>query len=255
MMTWRHMVDRRPSLLCVRSLLRHTASRSLHVKMLRRFRPNQVKHKLTSFSSKRRPSKYTTPLNDALDDTGILEPLLSRDLDADTTVLPLRRNADDYLRCYWTFVHPLFPVLHKPSFNARYETLWEAQSQEGDGGASVTFIPTLNLVFALGCQFSDLVSAERKAKAASSFYSMSRSVLHYDVLGSTKVTVVQWLLLSVIYLQSTSLATNCWTSLGLAVRLAQNIGIHLEPLDREKESQVDREMRRRIWHTCVMLDR
>lgn len=197
---------------------------------------------------------YTTPLNDALDKTGVLEPLLSHDTNADTSVLPLRRNADDYLRCYWTFVHPLFPVLHKPSFIKRYDTLWESRSQAGSG-ETVTFIPTLNLVFALGCQLSDLVSAEKKTKAASTFYDMSRSVLHYDVLGSTKVTVVQWLLLSVIYLQSTSLATNCWTSLGLAVRLAQNIGIHLEPADHEKECQVDREMRRRVWHTCVVLDR
>lgn len=199
-------------------------------------------------------SIYSTPLNDALDKTGILEPLLSHDSNADTTVLPLRQNGDDYLRCYWTFVHPLFPVLHKSSFITRYETLWEPRNQEGSG-EDVTFIPILNLVFALGCQFSDLVPAERKTKAASAFYDMSRSVLHYDILGSTKVTVVQWLLLSVIYLQSTSLATNCWTSLGLAVRLAQNIGIHLEPANGGKECQVDREMRRRVWHTCVMLDR
>lgn len=201
---------------------------------------------------------YATPLNDALDTdtTGTLEPLPSREIDeVDGFALPLRRNADNYLHCFWTFVHPSFPILHRPSFTSRYETLWNQKSSAADSGENVTFIPTLNLVFALGCQFSDLVPAERKPKAATAFYRRSRSLLHYDVLGSTKVTVIQWLLLSVVYLQSTSLATNCWTSLGLAVRLAQNIGLHLEPKDHKVECQADREMRRRVWHTCVMLDR
>jgi hypothetical protein len=202
-----------------------------------------------------RPSMYITPRNGGSDTTASLERLPSLEYDADNFVLPLRRNADNYIHCFWNFVHPLFPVLHKPSFISRYESLWERQSAIDESGESVTFIPTLNLVFALGCQFSDLVPAERKAKAAASFYGRSRSLLLYDILGSTQVAVVQWLLLSAIYLQSTSLATTCWTTVGLAVRLAQNLGLHLEPEGYMIECQVDREMRRRVWHTCVVLDR
>jgi hypothetical protein len=200
-----------------------------------------------------RPSMYITPPSGTSDKTSRLEPLPPPESDTDNFVLPFRRNADNYIRCFWNFVHPLFPVLHKPSFAARYESLWESQSPVDESDENVTFIPTLNLVFALGCQFSDLVPAEKKAKAAAAFYGRSRSLLLYDILGSMQVTVVQWLLLSAIYLQSTSLATTCWTSVGLAIRLAQNLGLHLEPS--LVECQVDREMRRRVWHTCVVLDR
>jgi hypothetical protein len=200
-----------------------------------------------------RPSMYITPPSGTSDKTSRLEPLPPPESDTDNFVLPFRRNADNYIRCFWNFVHPLFPVLHKPSFAARYESLWESQSPVDESDENVTFIPTLNLVFALGCQFSDLVPAEKKAKAAAAFYGRSRSLLLYDILGSMQVTVVQWLLLSAIYLQSTSLATTCWTSVGLAIRLAQNLGLHLEPS--VVECQVDREMRRRVWHTCVVLDR
>jgi hypothetical protein len=200
-----------------------------------------------------RPSLYITPPSGTSDKTSRLELLPPRESDTDNFVLPFRRNADNYLHCFWNFVHPLFPVLHKPSFTARYENLWESQSSVDESDENVTFIPTLNLVFALGCQFSDLVPAEKKAKAAAAFYGRSRSLLLYDILGSMQVTVVQWLLLSAIYLQSTSLATTCWTSVGLAIRLAQNLGLHLEPS--LVECQVDREMRRRVWHTCVVLDR
>jgi hypothetical protein len=189
------------------------------------------------------------------DKTASLQLLPIREHDEDNFTLPLRRNADDYLDCFWSFVHPLFPVLHTPSFTTRYESLWKSQSSADESGECVTFTPTLNLVFALGCQFSDLVPAERKAKVAAAFYGKSRSLLLYDILGSTEVTVVQWLLLSAVYLQSTSLATNCWTSVGLAVRLAQNLGLHLEPASNATECQMDREMRRRVWHTCVVLDR
>jgi hypothetical protein len=200
-----------------------------------------------------RPSTYITPPTGTSDKTASLELLPPHEPDADNFVLPLRRNADNYLHCFWNFVHPLFPVLHKPSFTARYESLWERQSPAGESDDNVTFIPTLNLVFALGCQFSDLVPAEKKAKAAAAFYGRSRSLLLYDILGSMQVTVVQWLLLSALYLQSTSLATTCWTSVGLAIRLAQNLGLHLEP--GRVECQLDCEMRRRVWHTCVVLDR
>lgn len=200
-----------------------------------------------------RPSMYIIPPSGTSDKAASLEPLPPRESDAENFVLPFRRNADNYLHCFWNFVHPLFPVLHKPSFTARYEGLWESQGPVGESDENVTFIPTLNLVFALGCQFSDLVPAEKKAKAATAFYGRSRSLLLFDILGSTQVTVVQWLLLSAVYLQSTSLATTCWTSVGLAIRLAQNLGLHLEPS--VVECQVDREMRRRVWHTCVELDR
>lgn len=170
-------------------------------------------------------------------------------------VLPLRRNADNYLHCFWEFVHPLFPVLHKGSLVARYEQLWMPHDTSKADTEDVTFMPILNLVFAVGCQFSDLLPAAQKASAAHSFYQKSRSVLQFDVLGSSSVSVVQWLLLSGVYLQSTSLASNCWNSVGLAIRLAQGLGLHVEYSDQRAETQRNREMRRRVWHTCVVLDR
>lgn len=169
--------------------------------------------------------------------------------------VPLRRNADDYLHCYWEYVHPLFPVLHRPTFEQKYARLWMPESidrLEDDG--DLLFMPDLNLVFALGCQFSSLVPPDEKSLVANDFYESSRSVLLFDVLGSTSPGVVQWLLLSGIYLQSTRHASHCWNSIGLAVRLAQSLGLHLEN-GRHAVNQVEREMKRRIWHSCVVLDR
>ena len=187
-----------------------------------------------------------------------LEPLdLSLQGNEDAAVLPHRRKADDYLHCFWEFVHPLFPVLHGPTFTRRYEQLWLPHDPETSLSSveETLFMPTLNLAFALGCQFSDLVPSDQKAAVANSFYERSRVILLFDVLGTTSVSVVQWLLLSGIYLQSTSHASHCWNSVGLAIRLAQSLGLHLERSSRNPEPQLKREMKRRIWHTCVVLDR
>lgn len=170
-------------------------------------------------------------------------------------VLPLRRTADNFLHCFWEFVHLLFPVIHKTSFIAKYDQLWLPIDTPMSDDEEIIFVSNINLVFALGCQFSGQVPSDQKVSTANEFYKRSRHVLLYDILGSASVSVIQWLLLSGIYLQSTRHASHCWNSVGLAIRLAQGLGLHLENPARRSENQLNREMRRRIWHTCVVLDR
>lgn len=177
------------------------------------------------------------------------------DSNENLATLPLRRNADDFIHCFWEFVQPLFPVLHRTSFTERYKSLWLPDTIPQSTEDELVFMSNLNLMFALGCQFSDRIPPAHKVQAANEFYKKSRRVLLYDILGSTSVQVVQWLLLSSIYLQSTSRASHCWNSVGLAIRQAQGLGLHLERSESTPISQIDREMRRRIWHTCVVLDR
>lgn len=44
-----------------------------------------------------------------------------REVSEGAAVLPRRKMADEYLYCFWEFVHPLCPVLHKPSVLRQYE--------------------------------------------------------------------------------------------------------------------------------------
>lgn len=187
-------------------------------------------------------------------------PEMIRESDESAAVYPRRRRADDFLHCFWEFIHPVFPVIHKTSFIVKYEQLWlpEDSEQHHDGITEVEdviFSSTLNIVFALGCQFSRLISSSNKVSVADDFYQRSRHLFIFDVLDSTSVSVVQMLLLTGIYLQSTRYASRCWNVVGLAIRVAQSLGLHLDYTDRRPETQLDREMRRRIWHTCVVLDR
>lgn len=178
-----------------------------------------------------------------------------------SAMLPRRRNADDFLACYWEFTHPLFPVLHKPSFLKQYQQLWanEKESEVRDldslGLEELIFNATINLVFALGCKYSNLVAPAQKNSMSDEFYQKSRHLLLFEVLDSTSLSLVQMMCLTGVYLQSTQHANRCWNSVGLAIRVAQSLGLHLNEVTGKKIPQLEREMRRRVWHTCVNLDR
>lgn len=180
---------------------------------------------------------------------------------SEAAVLPRRRNADDFLACYWEFTHPLFPVLHKPSFLKQYQALWtndqepEVRDLDSLGLEELIFTATLNLVFALGCMFSNLVAPAQKNSMSDEFYQKSRHLLLFEVLDSTSLSLVQMMCLTGVYLQSTQHANRCWNSVGLAIRVAQSLGLHLNEVAGKKIPQLEREMRRRVWHTCVNLDR
>jgi hypothetical protein len=184
-----------------------------------------------------------------------------RDRDESVALYPPRQRADDYVRCFTNFVHPLFPILHEPSFMRQYERLWSGHSDDdgrqdpADQLQEAIFSSTLNIIFALGCQFSSLVPAQNRTSMAHDFYQRSRRIYNYELLDSMSLPLVQMLLLTGVYLQSAQNANRCWNVVGLAIRVAQGLGLHVETARPRALCQVDREMRRRIWHCCLVLDR
>ena len=187
-------------------------------------------------------------------------PEMIRERDMNDIVYPHRHNADDFIHCFWEFVHPVFPIIHKTSFVASYEQLWlprktTSPSEDNVDVEEIIFASTLNLVFALGCQFSELVAPAKKALVANEFYRRARKIFVFDVVDSISLSVVQMLLLTGVYLQSTRYANRCWNVVGFAIRIAQSLGLHYDHPNADFDSQLQRQMKRRIWHTCLILDR
>ncbi|KAI9644448.1 hypothetical protein NHQ30_006469 [Ciborinia camelliae] len=172
-------------------------------------------------------------------------------------ILPQRQQADEFLNCYWEFVHPLFPLLDLQGFNATYEQLWVSSPGKGLDGDELTktiFHATLNLVFALGCQYSSDIPPHRKSSYADELYRRSRKLLNFEILDALQLSLVQLFLLTGVYLQSTEHANRCWNVVGLAIRTAQGLGINTENNSHIK-NQLSIEIRRRVWYSCVLLDR
>ena len=151
----------------------------------------------------------------------------------------------------------VFPVIHKASFEAIYRQLWEPCDPE-DVSPCVedsVQLSILNLVFALGCQFSGSLEPDDKSAVADQFYQRSRKLLPLDAIDSISLPTIQSLLLTAIYLQSTQYSNRCWNTVGVAIRAAQSLGLHLDQRSSESNGPSTKEMRRRIWHVCVSLDR
>ncbi|KAL5363427.1 fungal-specific transcription factor domain-containing protein [Aspergillus floccosus] len=216
----------------------------------------------TSISNRARPGDHKDQWTNSMED--LLSPAVQ--FQFENIVLPPRPLADHLVDCYWTGIHTLYPFIHKPTFQQSYLRLWAAEPHSaptesdskriglGDPASSpLIFYCALNAMFALGCQYSNPAGAEREAKAEVFLQRSSNLLKQIDLLDQGELSLVQTLLLSAHYLQSTPYANRCWNTIGLACRMAQGIGLH--STDHDSQWSYDEvQMRRCIWHSCVMLD-
>ena len=182
-------------------------------------------------------------------------------------LLPPRDMADHLLDCFWDRVYCLYPFFDWASFQNAYENLWTSQSQRGrelsklniglgnvstSGTGSIVFNCALNIIFAIGCHFADIPVVEREA-VAHSFFLRAKQHIGLDMLDIRSIGVVQTLLITTLYLQSTPYPHRCWNSIGVACRLAQGLGLH-EADQYQFKDPLEQEIQRRTWHGCVMMD-
>ncbi|CAG8156794.1 unnamed protein product [Penicillium olsonii] len=178
-------------------------------------------------------------------------------------LLPPRTLADHLVDCYFSKIHSLYPFVHKEAFLTAYDSLRRNKDTPsgrstnglglGDaGGNLITFYYGLNMIFALGCQFSDIVQHEREA-VSEAFFQTCKPVLDLDYLENGDLALAQTLLLMAHYLQGSRTPNRCWHVIGTACRLAQGVGLHSD-VGNEHRSFAETQIRRRVWHGCVMLD-
>ena len=190
--------------------------------------------------------------------------------------LPLRRRADELVAIFFARFNRMFPILHRPTFMAQYETLWESRfgltGSPRKGHSSCTklckqkskgklFSATVNAVFSLAALFSSR-NPEHNAFAAREFFNFAEGIDILDLLDNELgLESVQLVLLMALYLQSTERFSKCWNMAGLAIRMAQNMGLHFGPAEARSRrllqswsTQLECEMRARVWHCCVILE-
>lgn len=138
-------------------------------------------------------------------------------------VLPSRKTADGLLEVYWSPVHPLYPFLHHAETEAIYHKLWTGEGKDDDVDLCL-----LNILLALSSQLKEDIKPDQRQANANVFFLRAREFLYNDFWEGGSIRTVQCLLLIGQYLQSTNDPQRCWMVVGLAVRLAQSLGLHLE---------------------------
>jgi hypothetical protein len=166
-------------------------------------------------------------------------------------VLPPRRQVDSLMEQYWTYVDPLYPFLDKRSWTVTYNALFTGSGMDTD---ERTFVASLNVILALATQLvEDLQPAERD-RLGNEYFQRSRALLPLDPWHSNSVELIQHLLLTIQYLQSTNHPHQTWMLVGSAVRTAQSLGLHLPETTIGLEPR-RQDLLRRLWYGCVLMDR
>ncbi len=182
--------------------------------------------------------------------------------------LPPRSLADRLISSFFDRVYYLYPFFDRATFEAAYSKLWEAESTSPASTASprdvglgnalncgpdtMVFHCALNAIFALACHFFDLPSADREP-TSDMFFQKAKAFVGIGLIEHNSLSVVQTMLIVSLYLQSTAFPDRCWNSVGIACRLAQGLGLHIDD-DNGKGGSLEAEMRRRTWYCCVILD-
>ena len=165
-------------------------------------------------------------------------------------VLPSRRYADTLMATYWKYVHVLYPYLDEAQMKKDYESIWKGQDSVVD---ERSFLCLLNAIFAISCQLIGLTVSGEREESANVFYLRARKQL--DVVEMPSLRSVQSYLLLGLYFQSTNEPHPCWIFVGLAIRTAQSLGLHLPETSERVRDLRTREMLRKVWYGCVLTDR
>ncbi|KAL3440787.1 fungal-specific transcription factor domain-containing protein [Aspergillus insuetus] len=188
--------------------------------------------------------------------------------------LPLRRHADDLLVLYFSRVHRMYPILHEQTFRRQYESLWQSPTRPSTDPAlscpglckqksqGKTFAAMVHAILALASLFES-GTLEQNTLQADNYFELAQEINLLEILDyEVGIELVQLGLLMGFYLQSTERFSKCWNITGLTIRMAQNMGLQLGLEEARRKglftlhaTQLDCEIRIRVWYGCVLLDR
>ncbi|KAJ6781282.1 hypothetical protein PWT90_05041 [Aphanocladium album] len=175
-----------------------------------------------------------------------------RRFDLKNVLLPTRRLADELMRTYWLYIDPLYPFLNKRDWQDRYARLFAGQPLNTDESV---FMASLNIVFALSTQLHEGQDATVRNDTSQDYFQRAQDLVDVTIWDPGSLETVQYLLITSQYLQSTNSPHQTWMVVGLAVRTAQSLGLHLPETSAAKSSTTERELDRKLWHGCVLMDR
>jgi hypothetical protein len=169
----------------------------------------------------------------------------------DNYTMPPRDLADSLVDSYFNHVHRLYPFVHEPNFRSQYERMWMNGGDHSETKA--TWFALLNLIFAHGYEFHNPIQGRSPSHSATRFLVKARNIVFAHIFKEGNLELIQALLLMCHYLQGTLELNECWSLSGLMIRTSISIGLHLNPSP--ATTAVEREVRKRVWWGCFVIDR
>ncbi len=170
--------------------------------------------------------------------------------DGDLYTLPSVALARRLVDLFFKHTYVLLPFVHESTFRKRFDAMYDHNKARRAG---IPFLALLNIIFAYGCDYLNLETGHIY-KLSQTFHYRASGLIHSVCYETATLEVVQALHLVTLHLNSNMQFHRMWTNTGLLVRTAQALGLHLDPSDLNI-SQVEKEMRKRLWWSIFALDR
>lgn len=169
--------------------------------------------------------------------------------------LPPRKTANRLLAVHWTLSQCIFPWVDRLRFMRWYEGLWTGREDTDRHVDEQVYHCILNTIFATSYKLDTSLNASDQETMSNTHFQRAQKLFCLDLMDVSHIELVQALLLMGQYLQSTHMSRRCFQCIGLAIWIAQDMGLHIPETLSLIKSQHDREMARRTWHGCILMDR
>jgi hypothetical protein len=180
------------------------------------------------------------------------------DLDSALLTLPKREAAAKLTKVYFQFANSSQPVLFEPKFHSYLDSLYSFPLTIDFGRTHNTkdirlICFTVLQVFAVALLVLQKQDPSKMSTSLSDRYHRV-ALMALDLTGLPPgIEGVQFLLLESQYCYHHSETLTVWSTVGAALRLAVEIGLHKDPT--EDVSATDLDVRRRVFWTAYAMDR
>jgi hypothetical protein len=191
--------------------------------------------------------------NTALQHQGFIFGYSSTNVDM-RTLHPSEQRACDFWDTFKENVEPLVKVLHMPTFEPKFYQTVAHLDKAGKGMETLLFVIYYGAVTSTPAEDCMLRWGEERSTLLSRYrFGVEQALARANFLYCDEMIVLQAFVLFLLLLRRNDDARKVWTLTGLAVRIAQTLGVHrdgshfgLKPFEIE--------MRRRLWWQVCILD-
>ena len=153
--------------------------------------------------------------------------------------VPTRRQSDILFRCWFSGVHSMIPITYPPVTFQEYEEFWkwyEHKDEDGTAPICPSFIPLLYAIWYAGSVSVSIRTLKRefrgmnRATLSSIFHDqVLRWLLALDFPRDTSVPTLAAYLLLISLLAKEEEPLNSTMAVAMAIRSAQQMGLHRDP--------------------------
>lgn len=180
------------------------------------------------------------------------------DFIVDPFEMPTPDTAEKLFACFMDTVQGSFPILRKRSFTGQFESYYTSVKAGKPTRIPHKWRAILNLVFAIGARFSHLVRAEWQGDERDHlvYYTRARSTgfTADAVVSHPDLQQIQIASLLALYYLSIGQISRSWVIMGIALRYAYALGLHVRNED-PATSGTAKEIRVRVWWALYSLER